>query len=86
MTAWNFDMDEAPRGTSRTVSRTLGKNQIEVEEFTPYFILAAGNGGVVTFSRWLPNEGRWNMFSKAVPPLAWMPWPSHPHRTEAVES
>lgn len=42
-------------------------------------IIAAGTKNVVTASRWLPKEGRWNMFTKAVPPLAWQPWPTHPH-------
>lgn len=41
-------------------------------------IIAAGNKGVVTVSRWIEKDGRWSMFTKSVPPLAWMPWPSHP--------
>lgn len=75
---WNRDISQAPRGTMRLVKRTIGKKEVEVEEFTPDLIIAAGNGGVVTISRWLPKEGRWNMFTTSVPPLAWMPWPDHP--------
>ncbi len=41
-------------------------------------IIAAGNEGVVTKSRWLAKEDRWVMFTQAVPPLAWQPWPAHP--------
>lgn len=78
MSDWNFDMGKAPRGSVRTVSRTIGKNTVEAEEFIPDMIIAAGDCGVVTASRWLPKEGRWNMFAKAEQPLAWMPWPSHP--------
>ena len=47
-------------------------------------IIAAGGKGVVTGSRWLEKEGRWNMFTKAVPPLAWQPWPDHPGERSAV--
>jgi acetolactate synthase-1/3 small subunit len=41
-------------------------------------IIAAGNDRVVTLSRWLPKEGRWSMFTKDTPPVAWKPWPKHP--------
>lgn len=42
-------------------------------------IIAAGNKGVVTTSQWQSKEGRWTMFTKDVPPLAWQPWPTHPN-------
>lgn len=84
MTAWNFDISQAPRGTVRMVERTIGKNTVSVEDHTPDLIIAAGNGGVVTISKWMPKEGRWNMFTKAVPPLAWLPWPEHPHASAAA--
>jgi hypothetical protein len=76
--SWNFNIDEAPRGEWRTVKRVIGKNTVDVEYYDAPLIIAAGNGGVVTTSRWLPKEGRWNMFTREVPPLAWQPWPSHP--------
>lgn len=79
---WNFNLDEAPRGYSRFVTRRIGKNDITTEEHVPGLIIAAGNDGVVTVSRWLPKEERWNMFTKDVPPMAWMPWPKHPEATE----
>lgn len=78
MSDWNFDMSQAPRGSWHTVTRKIGKNEVETEEHVPDLIIAAGNDGVVTLSRWLPREGRWNMFTAAVPPRAWQPWPSHP--------
>lgn len=46
-------------------------------------IIAAGNKGIVTLARWIEKEGRWSMFTKAVPPLAWQPWPQHPTAGEA---
>jgi hypothetical protein len=76
--AWNFNMDEAPKGYKRSVSRAVGKNMVVFEEHVSVPIIAAGNDGIVTLSKWLPHEQRWNMFSKGTPPLAWMPWPSHP--------
>lgn len=81
---WNFDMSQAPKGYWRTVTRTIGKNVVEVEEYVSVSIIAAGNDGVVTLSRWLPKEGRWNMFSESTPPFAWQPWPNHPRSDEAA--
>ena len=78
MMEWNFDIEQAPKGHYEDITKTIGKNVFMTVRHVPIFIIAAGNGGVVTFSKWLPDEGRWNMFTKAVPPLAWMPWPSHP--------
>lgn len=80
MADWNFNMDDAPRGRTETRTRK-GKDgsQTEYEHFVPVKILAAGSGDVVTISRWLPDEQRWNMFSKDVPPIAWQPFPDHPH-------
>ena len=75
-------MDEAPRGTSKPVTRTIGKNTVEQIVHFPVPIIAAGNDGVVTVSRWLEAEQRWNMFSKSCPPRAWQPWPAHPGVSE----
>jgi hypothetical protein len=75
---WNFNMDEAPRGRTNLVTRQIGKNVVVGEEFLPDHIIAAGNDLVVTLSRWLPKEGRWSMFTKDTPPVAWMTWPKHP--------
>lgn len=78
MNEWNFDMAVAPRGTTRMVTRIIGKVATEVEEHVPTLIIAAGNNNIVTVSKWLPDQGRWNMFSKDTPPTAWQPWPAHP--------
>jgi hypothetical protein len=78
-------MDEAPRGRTNIVTRQIGKNVVVGEEFIPDLIIAAGNDRVVTLSRWLPKEGRWNMFSKDTPPVAWKTWPKHP-QDEADEA
>jgi hypothetical protein len=92
MTEWSFDIEEAPRGTWSIVSQPVGENRTRnIKVFTPDLIIAAANGGIVTISRWVPDklkkgekrelrrdEGRWMMFTREVPPLAWMPMPKHP--------
>lgn len=78
MTGWNFNIDEAPRGSFREVTRTIGKNEVTTTEHVPTHIIAAGSGDVVTLSKWIHKEGRWNMFTKDCPPMAWKPWPRHP--------
>lgn len=78
---WNFDISQAPKG--KTDYLTTGKTN---KDGSPVLrkvhvaprIIAAGNGLITTVSKWLPDEGRWEMFTKDVPPLAWMPWPTHP--------
>jgi len=76
--SWNFNIDEAPKGVSREVPRGKGT----IIEHIPDLIIAAGNDNVVTVSKWLPKEERWEMFTKDVPPLAWQLWPSHPFPRE----
>ena len=82
MTRWNYNMDEAPRGSTQVVTRKIGKNEVTLEEYVYDYIIAAGNEKVVTLSRWLPKENRWNMFTEKVPPMAWKPWPKHPEDEE----
>ena len=82
MTAWNHDMSAAPKGHYEDVVQNIGKNVAMSVRHVPVPIIAAGNGGIVTLSKWLPAEGRWNMFTKAVPPMAWQPWPDHPEAKE----
>ena len=79
MSDWNYDMSAAPTGTTRMEVRKIGKNEVEVEVHTPALIIACDqDSDVVTTSKWLPKEGRWSMFAKSRPPLAWKPWPLHP--------
>lgn len=81
-----LSMDDAPKGGMKTVSRKLGKNLVEMQTHeAPTIIAAASDGMTVCLSRWLENEGRWNMFSKAHPPIAWQPFPKHPFGAEASE-
>lgn len=80
---WNFDISQAPKGNWVETQKTAGKTVVMQMIHVPDPIIAAGNDGVVTLSKWLPKEERWCMFTKDVPPLAWMPWPSHPNEVTA---
>lgn len=75
---WNFDMASAPRGEELARVVKTAKGDRLVPHYEHVRIIAAGNKGIVTLSRWLPNEERWEMFTKDVPPFAWMPWPTAP--------
>lgn len=68
---WSFDMSKAPRGKIKLVA-TRGTGTRKVAE--PVTIIAASSCGVVTLSRWIEAEKRWEMFSPDVPPIAWMPF------------
>lgn len=78
MSDWNFNIAEAPKGHFEDVTRTVGKNVVMSVVHVPEPIIAAGNDNVVTVSRWLDKEQRWEMFTRDVPPMAWQPWPAHP--------
>lgn len=79
MSAWNFDMSEAPKGHTETRSFSIKDREVSKDVHVPALIIAADpDSDVVTVSRWIPKEGRWNMFTKDRPPLAWQPWPAHP--------
>ena len=76
---WNFDLSQAPKGTTKTYASVMKGRELTREVHVPTYILAAGNDGVVTLSYWNEKYQKWSMFTKDVPPLAWMPMPKHPH-------
>lgn len=77
--SWNLDISQAPKGEWRKTQREIRGRVAEWEYYHAPRIIAAGNGGVVTVSQWNPKRGAWSMFTADCPPLAWMPWPEHPH-------
>lgn len=78
MSEWQ-SMDGAPKGSVQTMQRKIGKNMVEItEHVAPTIIAASATCDTVCLSRWLENEGRWNMFKKDSPPMSWQPWPGHP--------
>src|SRR5690554_3796254 len=78
MSSWIFDLTEAPRGeTSYVPTGRHGKDGSPIlrKVHQAPKIIAAGKCGVVTVSRWLADEGRWEAFTVDTPPVAWQPWP-----------
>lgn len=70
---WSTDMSRAPRGKFRVVaSGRDGNGTRKVPELVT--IIAASACGVVTLTRWLDGEKRWDMFTAEVPPVAWQPY------------
>lgn len=77
--AWNFDISQAPKGHWVEADATRKGQPVKVKTYKHVRIIAAGKCGVVTLSKWLPDSSRWEMFNEDSPPIAWMPWPDHPH-------
>jgi hypothetical protein len=72
MSEWSTDITKAPRGRYRIVALANGKGTRKV--FEPVEIITASACGVVTVSRWLDDEKRFDMFTAEVPPIAWQPF------------
>lgn len=86
MADWNFNMSEAPKGHTEKRSFSVRDREVTKDVHVPELIIAADpDSDVVTVSRWIPKEDRWNMFSKNRPPLAWKPFPKHPRSPETGE-
>jgi hypothetical protein len=82
---WDFDVSAAPRGIEKVLTgKVAGVHAFERRVHERERVFAAGTGGVVTVSYWIPDQERWCMFTKAVPPMAWRPYvkgaplPRHP--------
>ena len=73
---WHYVMDAAPLGAIVMQTRKGKDGPVEVPVFVHAKVILCGNCGTVTASRWLPDEKRWEMFSKTETPLAWQPWPT----------
>ena len=84
--SWNFDISTAPRETptKRHGTTNTGKAiTYDASEYTP--LILATKCGKVTRSYWIEKEQRWAGLSKGEKPVAWMPWPDHPHASKPVE-
>jgi hypothetical protein len=79
---WNDDISQAPKGYYEDVVRNRGNVAIMSTRHVKELIIAAGNEGVVTLSWWMPEEKRWSMFTKDVPPNKWMHFPDHPDKKD----
>ena len=85
---WSFDISTAPRGKTVTTTRLVndknsasGKSVKDFEEFREEPVILATKCGKVVRSYWMQKEGRWAGFATGEQPLAWMPWPEHPHHS-----
>jgi hypothetical protein len=76
---WDFDITQAPRGSYVVRNKTLGKGRGDTKDFVADVVILATKCGVVTKSRYLPDEKRWEGLAKGEQPVAWQPWPKHPH-------
>jgi hypothetical protein len=76
---WNFDLEQAPRGTFKTVKCSNGKKDLERKIFVPeYIITACKDNKLVTVSCWLEPQKRWNGYATDESPIAWQRFPTHP--------
>ena len=80
--SWNYNMDEAPKGRYEKREK-VGRNGevVKFDVFIPDTIIVASKCEKVIVSRYL-ETGRWNFFTKGVPPIAWQPYPTHPYKDE----
>jgi len=83
MNAWNFDIKAAPHGRYEVKQRREG---VDVRVFVPERVILATKCGKVTISHYLPEEKRWMMLAKGEQPVAWQPWPTHPHSSDLTSS
>lgn len=79
---WRTDLDAAPRGEYVTTTQKAKDGTREVKHFEPDPVILASKCGKVIKSRWMPEPGRWEFFNKDEQPVAWQPWPTHPHKVE----
>ena len=79
MSAWDFDISNAPRGNKVLAVQKRQKGDVAVMRFVPDRVILATKCGKVTLSHFIPEEDRWMMLAKGEEPVAWMAWPTHPH-------
>lgn len=98
MTAWNFNLPEAPRGRmeTRVLVRIRNGETLESEHdvFVRERVILATDHGEVIPSYWIPGrytesgallEGdRWSGLNVDSTPVAWAPWPKHPGLPKAA--
>ena len=78
---WNYNITEAPRGSTREVTLTDAKGkEAKRTVFVAEFVIVCCDDDSLTVlkSWWLQSESRWVNLGTKETPLAWMPWPAHP--------
>lgn len=76
MYTWNFNMDEAPKGSYKVTVRSLNNKVTETKTFIPEPCHVLLNGKV--YQTWKLESGRWNGFCDYQRGDAWFPFPIPP--------
>lgn len=73
--AWSTDISKAPRGYYDIQFRKVkdGKTA-DHHVFRPEYIWLASRCGIVTLSSYIPDQKRWEFFTKNQQPIAWHPF------------
>lgn len=77
---WEFDISAAPKGgftEGMVLKGPKGKERLVQTYHAPVLIVATKCGKVTT-TKWLHEEGRWQMLAAGEDFIAWQPWPTHP--------
>ena len=81
MTVWK-KMEEAPKSIV-TEKKVVREGKEVLRSFVkPIYILAVTSDNNVLKTHWLPQEERWDLFSKNHPPKAWMEVPKYEETCE----
>lgn len=78
---WDFDISAAPKGgftEGMVLKGPKGKERLVQTYHAPVLIVATKCGKVTT-TKWLHEEGRWQMLAAGEDFIAWQPWPTHPN-------
>lgn len=78
---WEFDISAAPKGgftEGMVLKGPKGKERLVQTYHAPVLIVATKCGKVTT-TKWLHEEGRWQMLAAGEDFIAWQPWPTHPN-------
>lgn len=77
---WNRDPSQAPKSYDREVETSVGgKTKTKIATKYIYIWAALQSPQVVSRTRWLPDEGRWEGMTRGQEPLAWLPYePEYP--------
>lgn len=78
-------MSAAPRGRNVDQIATIKGKWVTRTVFWPDLVWVAGDKGHVTRSQWLPDPGRWEMFTAGKPPIAWRPYDPDEFKTVDVD-
>lgn len=69
---WSSDISKAPHGRYDVVARNIrGGGTADHRVFRPAYVWLASRCGKVTMSSYLPDQKRWEMFSRGEQPVAW---------------